>query len=117
VLIASDWEMNIRFIYPGAEGAAHDSMVLAWSELLQDIREHHYVIADAGYALQPQVITPYRGVRYHLQEWTAESGRPKTAKELYNLRHAKARNVVERVNGMLKSDSRFFESQLSVSLS
>jgi hypothetical protein len=109
--------MSIGFTYPGAEGAAHDSMVLARSEVLQDIREHHYVIADAGYALQPQVITPYRGVRYHLQEWTAESGRPKTAKELYNLRHAKARNVVERVNGMLKSDSRFFESQLSVSLS
>jgi hypothetical protein len=77
-------------------------MVLARSEVLQDIREHHYVIADAGYALQPQVLTPYRGVRYHLKEWAAESGRPKTAKELYNLRHAKARNVVERVNGMLK---------------
>ncbi|GMF53665.1 unnamed protein product [Phytophthora fragariaefolia] len=66
VLIASDWEMNIGFIYPGAEGDAHDSM---W---------------------------------YHLKEWAVESGRPTTAKELYNLRHAKARNVVERVNGILK---------------
>ena len=102
VMIASDWEMNIAFIYPGAEGAAHDSMVLAHSQLLQKIPDHHYVIADAGYALQPQVLTPYRRVRYHLKEWGEGSGRPKTAKELYNLRHAKARNVVERVNGCLK---------------
>ncbi|KAE9015731.1 hypothetical protein PR003_g14430 [Phytophthora rubi] len=77
-------------------------MVPARCELLREVREHHYVIADAGYALQPQVLKPYRGVRYHLKEWAAESGRPKTAKELYNLRHAKARNVVERVNGIPK---------------
>ncbi|GMF46431.1 unnamed protein product [Phytophthora fragariaefolia] len=102
VLIASDREMNIGFIYPGAEGAAHDSMVLVRSELLREVRQHHYVISDAGYALQPQALTPYREVQYHLKEWAPESGRHKTAKELYNLRHAKARNVVERVNGILK---------------
>jgi len=118
VLIASEWEMSIGFTYPGAEGAAHDSMVLARSELLQDIREHRYVIADAGYARQPQVLTPYRGVRYHLKELTAEAGQHKTAKELYTLRHAKARNVVERVNGMLKRRFKILRvPQLSVSVS
>ncbi|KAG2873114.1 hypothetical protein PC116_g27614 [Phytophthora cactorum] len=93
--------MNIAFIYPGAEGAAHDSIILAHSLYLLDVAEHHYVIA-AGYALLPQVLTSYRGVRYHLKEWTESSCRPSTAKELYNLRHAKARNVAERVNGCLK---------------
>ncbi|KAG6956186.1 hypothetical protein JG687_00010754 [Phytophthora cactorum] len=85
--------MNIAFIYPGAEGAAHDSIILAHSLYLLDVAEHHYVIA-AGYALLPQVLTSYRGVRYHLKEWTESSCRPSTAKELYNLRHIECEFII-----------------------
>ncbi|GMF20621.1 unnamed protein product [Phytophthora fragariaefolia] len=102
VLIASDWQLNIAFIYPGAEGAAHDAMVLAHSKFLQNLPEHTYVLADAGNGLHHQVLTPYRGVRYHLKEFAEGTGRPLNGKELFNLRHAKARNVVERLNGCLK---------------
>ncbi|GFP94726.1 hypothetical protein PHJA_001617000, partial [Phtheirospermum japonicum] len=45
---------------------------------------------------------PYRGVRYHLDEWGAGRGAPQNFKELFNLRHAKARNVVERAFELLK---------------
>jgi len=102
VLIVSDWQLNVAYIYPGAEGAAHDSMVLTHSNFLQELPERMYVLADAGYALHPQVLTPYRGVRYHLKEFAEGTGRPQTAKEFFNLRHAKARNVVERLNGCMK---------------
>ncbi|KAE9075851.1 hypothetical protein PF006_g28247, partial [Phytophthora fragariae] len=101
VLIVSDWQVNVAFIYPGAEGAAHDSMVLAHSNFLQVLPDHVYVLADAGYAFHPQILTPYRGVRYHLKEFAEGTGRPQTAKELFNVRHAKARNVVERLNGSM----------------
>ncbi|KAF4042739.1 DDE superfamily endonuclease [Phytophthora infestans] len=83
-LIACDWNLNVCFAYVGAEGSAHDAMVLQWSKFLD------------------LVLAPYRGVRYHLKEWSKASGRPKNGKELFNLRHSKARNVVERVIGVLK---------------
>ncbi|KAF4041162.1 DDE superfamily endonuclease [Phytophthora infestans] len=101
-LIACDWNLNVCFAYVGAEGSAHDAMVLQWSKFLDLVPDHFYVLADAGYGLNKKVLTPYRGVRYHLKEWSKASGRPKNGKELFNLRHSKARNVVERVIGVLK---------------
>ncbi|KAG3094858.1 hypothetical protein PI124_g16456 [Phytophthora idaei] len=77
-------------------------MVLARSELVQDLQDGMYVLVDAGYALHPKVLTPYRGVRYHLKEFSEGTGRPHTEKEIFNLQHAKARNIVERLNGCLK---------------
>ena len=55
---------------------------------------------DAGYTNGPGFLAPYRGTRYHLNEWSGKL--PETAKELYNLRHSSARNVVERSFGLLK---------------
>ena len=55
---------------------------------------------DAGYTNGPGFLAPYRGTRYHLNEWTGNN--PKTYKELFNLRHSVARNVIERAFGLLK---------------
>ena len=65
---------------------------------------------------QAKCIAP---VRYHLKEWgrtnirlvyiihcnsfdVSSLYRPKTKEELFNLRHASARNVIERIFGVLK---------------
>jgi len=64
-----------------------------------------YLLADAGYGLCEKLLTPYRGVRYHLKEWNAalEVGQyPATKEELFNLRHASLRNIIERAFGILK---------------
>ncbi|ETK70949.1 hypothetical protein F441_10440 [Phytophthora nicotianae CJ01A1] len=74
VLIASDWQLKVAYIYPGAEGAAHDSKVLARSELLQLIGGGMNVLADAGYVLHPKVLAPFRSARYHLKEFAEGSG-------------------------------------------
>jgi hypothetical protein len=103
VLIFCDWNLNICFAHAGAEGSAHDSLVLALSGLLGSLPPDFHVLADADYALTAQVLTPYRGVRYHLREWSKEfKRRPRNSRELYNLRHAPSRNAVERVIGILK---------------
>jgi len=59
-----------------------------------------YYLGDAGFMLKAQVITPYRGVRYHLKEYSRRG--PQNACELFNHRHPSLRNVIERTFGVLK---------------
>ncbi|TPX64169.1 hypothetical protein CcCBS67573_g08480 [Chytriomyces confervae] len=91
-------DMQFQYIHAGWEGSAHDGKVLA--DALQkgfNIPPGRWYLADAGYAQRLQILVPYHGVRYHLKEWGQTDLRPETKKELFNLRHAQARNVVERI--------------------
>ncbi|XP_076958315.1 uncharacterized protein LOC143634008 [Bidens hawaiensis] len=45
-------------------------------------------------------MTPYRGVRYHLKEYSTRA--PQNAKEFFNLRDASLHNAIERAFGVLK---------------
>ena len=61
-----------------------------------------YYLCDNGYANSEGFLTPYRGVRYHLQEWGPDSERPKNPREMFNMRHTSARNIIERAFAVLK---------------
>ncbi|KZP25609.1 hypothetical protein FIBSPDRAFT_782881, partial [Athelia psychrophila] len=61
-----------------------------------------YYLADAGFPSCEQLMIPFRNVRYHLAEWGRAAARPRNREELFNLRHASARNVIERIFGVLK---------------
>jgi len=50
--------------------------------------------------LKAQILTPYRGARYHLKEYSRRS--PQNARELFNHQHSSLRNVIERTFGVLK---------------
>lgn len=50
--------------------------------------------------LKGSLITPYRGERYHLKEYSRNP--PRNLQELFNLRHASLRNTIERAFGVLK---------------
>ena len=50
--------------------------------------------------LKRGILTPYRGVRYHLKEYSMRG--PQNAKELFNHQHASLRNVIERSFEVLK---------------
>ncbi|KAA0066023.1 putative nuclease HARBI1 [Cucumis melo var. makuwa] len=47
-------------------------------------------------------LAPYRGQRYHLQEWRGAENAPSTSKEFFNMKHLSARNVIERAFNVLK---------------
>ncbi|KAM0891937.1 hypothetical protein ACQ4PT_026099 [Festuca glaucescens] len=64
--------------------------------------EGKFFLADAGYAARPGILPPYRGVRYHLNEF-AGSRDPTTPQELFNHRHSSLRTTVERAFAALKS--------------
>ncbi|KAG6470744.1 hypothetical protein ZIOFF_071821 [Zingiber officinale] len=50
--------------------------------------------------LKSSLITPYRGERYHLKEYSRNP--PRNAQELFNLRHSSLRNAIERAFGVVK---------------
>ncbi|XLU66840.1 hypothetical protein S245_025893, partial [Arachis hypogaea] len=52
-----------------------------------------FYLGDAGFMLKYGLITPYRSVRYHLKEYARRG--PENEKELFNLRHASLRNIIE----------------------
>jgi hypothetical protein len=103
VLAVVNFDMTFSYILAGWEGSAHDGRVLndALTKGLHLFPSKFY-LGDAGYALTPYCLTPYRGTRYHLKEWKAGNLRPQNKEELFNLRHSSLRNVIERVFGVVK---------------
>jgi DDE superfamily endonuclease len=69
---------NLEFVYSltGWEGSASDARVYddARSKDLH-IPDRKYYLADAGFPMCQQLLTPYRGPRYHLAEWGRASVR------------------------------------------
>ena len=57
-------------------------------------------MVDARLILKSALIAPYRGVQYHLKEYSIRG--PKNAEELFNLWHALFCNAVERASGVFK---------------
>jgi hypothetical protein len=120
-LAACTFDLRFCYVRAGWEGAAHDARVLQDAQSRDfAIPEKKYYLGDAGYGLSSSILTPYRGVRYHLQEYkrsnqgyvaTIYDGslehadllcRPQNPKELFNLRHSSLRNAIERIFGVLK---------------
>lgn len=105
VLGVCDRHMKFVYVLAGWEGSASDSRVLRDAMSRDDafvIPSGKYYLVDAGYTNGPGFLAPYRSTRYHLNEWAAQGHNPSTAKELFNLRHSTARNVIERTFGLLK---------------
>ncbi|KAH9100740.1 hypothetical protein Ae201684P_006934 [Aphanomyces euteiches] len=64
VFAACTFDMRFCFVLAGWEGSAHDGRVLndAYTKGFEQ-QSGRYYLGDAGYALSPWVLTPYRGVR------------------------------------------------------
>ncbi|KAL8543696.1 hypothetical protein ACS0TY_004312 [Phlomoides rotata] len=94
-----------QFVYvlTGWEGSATDSRVLRDAINRQNglkVPIGNYYLCDNGYANCEGFLTPYKGVRYHLNEWTSRS--PQTPHVYFNMKHTRARNVIECMFGLLK---------------
>lgn len=111
-----DFDMKFRLVYLGWEGTAYD--VTGFNSTrrkgLFRTRRGRFWSADTGYTQADgyggQVLALYMSVRYHLQERRKGKQRPQNMKELFNLRHAKLRNVIERVYGVFKKRFRIFQT-------
>ncbi|KAL3507240.1 hypothetical protein ACH5RR_032622 [Cinchona calisaya] len=84
-------DMQFIYVLPGWEGSAHDGRVLRDAISRPNGLK---VPQDAGYCNSQGFLAPYRGQRYHLNQ--IQGRRPESAEEYFNMKHAKARNVIER---------------------
>ncbi|XP_017416565.1 uncharacterized protein LOC108327362 [Vigna angularis] len=103
VFAACDFDMKFTYVLAGWEGTASDSRILKNALQRDDplvIPEGKYYLGDAGFMLKSTILTPYRGVRYHIKEYTRRG--PQNPRELFNHRHSSLRNVIERTFGVLK---------------
>jgi hypothetical protein len=120
-LFCCSFDLLFSYVLTGWEGSASDARVYE-SAISDDliVPDGWYLLADAGFPHCKELLVPYRGVRYHLAEWGRANLRyvdptlchriginlqmysPQDKEELFNLRHAQARNVIERIFGVLK---------------
>ena len=102
-LACCSFDLRFQYMLSGWDGSAADAVIFN-NARQSDLRvpDGRYYLADAGFGACASLMVPYRGVRYHLAEWGRAGLRPANREELYNLRHSSARNVVERIFGILK---------------
>ncbi|PPQ85702.1 hypothetical protein CVT25_002716, partial [Psilocybe cyanescens] len=102
-LACCSFDFRFQYILSGWEVSVADA-TLYHNARATDLKipDGKFYLADAGFGVCDHILVPYRGTRYHLAEWGRASVRPANPQELYNLQHAQARNIVERVFGALK---------------
>ncbi|XP_059436793.1 uncharacterized protein LOC132169855 [Corylus avellana] len=106
VVCACDFDMMFTFVYSGWERTTNDSRVFydAVTRPKSEFPtppEGHYYLVDSGFPCAKGYLPPYRGERYHLQDFR-NGGDPQGFKELFNYRHSSLRMVIERCFGVLK---------------
>jgi hypothetical protein len=102
-LFCCTFSLFFTYSLTGWEGSSSDARVFEdaiTSDLV--VPPGYYLLADAGFPHCKELLIPYRGKCYHLQEWGRANLKPVDREELFNLRHAQARNCIERIFGVVK---------------
>nr|XP_043609784.1 putative nuclease HARBI1 [Erigeron canadensis] len=102
-LVACTFDLKFTYVLSGWEGTASDSRIIKDALSRDDklvIPDGKFYLVDGGLPHRSTLIAPYRGVRYHLKEYSSRA--PQNTRELFNLRHASLRNAIERAFGVLK---------------
>ncbi|XP_049307360.1 putative nuclease HARBI1 [Bactrocera dorsalis] len=97
-MIICDYNMTIRAIDARRPGSSHDALIWSVSRAQEYFQRNYeggergcWLLGDAGYALQPYLLTPFRDPSVATPQHT------------FNQRHSSARNIIERTIGVLKS--------------
>ncbi|KAL5813509.1 hypothetical protein ACOSQ4_024150 [Xanthoceras sorbifolium] len=104
VLAVCSRDLEFIFVLPGWEGSASDASVLRDAITRPNglkVPTGCYYLVDGGYTNGDGFFAPDRSIRYYLSEW--EGNIPTNLQEYFNMKNAKARNVIERCFGLLKA--------------
>ncbi|XP_028054927.1 protein ALP1-like [Camellia sinensis] len=110
IMAAVDFDMCFIFISCGWEGSMHDSRI--FNKILTNDNvpfphpdEDKYYLVDSGYPNRIGYLAPFKGNRYHQQEFQRipRNMTANTPRELFNKVHSSLRSVVERTFGAWKN--------------
>ncbi|XP_024022350.1 uncharacterized protein LOC112091876 [Morus notabilis] len=106
--------MKFMYMLSGWEGSAHDARVLESALETQEKKfpippPGKFYLVDSGYANTGCFLALYHGCTYHLQEYRARRGRPRSEQELFNYTHSSLRNCIERTFGVWKARFRILK--------
>ncbi|XP_011015239.1 PREDICTED: uncharacterized protein LOC105118883, partial [Populus euphratica] len=106
IMAACSFDMQFMFVWAGWEGSAHDTRIFLEAIDNNNIKfpkppEGKYYLVDAGYPNEYGYLGPYKGERYHFQEFRRRR-QPSGQKEVFNRAHSSLRNVIERSFGVWK---------------
>ncbi|XP_060971415.1 protein ALP1-like isoform X1 [Cannabis sativa] len=106
VMCICSFDMKFTYVVAGWEGSANDARILSRCATNPDYEfpappNGKYYLVDSGYTNMPGFLSPYRGERYHLNQYADRN--PSGKRELFNYRHSSLRNVIERCFGVLKA--------------
>ncbi|XP_067625184.1 uncharacterized protein [Eurosta solidaginis] len=97
-MIICDYNMVIRSVDGRHPGSSHDALIWSVSKANDSFQRRYenrergsWLLGDAGYPLQPFLLTPFRNPQAY------------TAEHTFNQKHCSGRNIVERTIGVLKS--------------
>ena len=62
-----------------------------------------FYLVDSGYANEDCFLGPYRGLTYHVQEFSNRRGGLRGPQEVFNYTHSSLRNCIERTFGVWKA--------------
>lgn len=69
-LAACTFDLQFLYIISGWEGSATDSLMFHDARITDlPVLQGKYYLADAGFPNTLALVIPYRGPRYHIQEW------------------------------------------------
>ncbi|KAA0054346.1 retrotransposon protein [Cucumis melo var. makuwa] len=94
VLGVCDTKGDFIYVLAGWEGSAADSRILRDALSRPNglkVPKGYYYLVDVGYPNAEGFLAPYRGQRYHLQEWRGPENAPSTSKKFFNMKHSSAR--------------------------
>ncbi|KAK6153006.1 hypothetical protein DH2020_012645 [Rehmannia glutinosa] len=80
--------MNFIYLLTGWEGSAADCRVLRDAIHRPSglkIPQGNFYLCDNGYTNGQGFLTPYKGVRYHLDEWGEGTSIPQNPKKFFNV--------------------------------
>lgn len=103
--------------YLDGPGSVHDMRVFddahsTYNHVFPHPPTGKYYLVDSGYPNRPGYLAPYKGTKYHLQEYR-DSPEPQGKEEKFNYAHSSLRNVIERSFGVLKMKWRMLEKVFS----
>lgn len=85
------------YVLAGAKGSINDAALLPQALLISlRIPKKRFYLANASFGQRRGILIPFSGI-HHLRDFTLRDRLPRNDIELFNLRHAQLRTIVEQV--------------------